>query len=574
MASKQVRLPLTASYNTRVSATQANAGASSIAGLAIAGIAIAGASPPSSVKDSRLVNCFNETVSDPITGEKKIYCTKRPGWAELNTPAAGSIGTAISVWSGYSSGNSVISAFGGTNSTLYNGTASLGAITGKATDITESFVSTDPVLAITSTDNTGWTTSGPAVSGSLTFTADTNSDTSLANISSTAGLVVGQLLTGSGIDANTRIASIDSATAATLTVATTATASGVTITRTILGKIVNANFPGNAGLTLAGTFVHLDGYALVMDTNGVLWASDLNTVTGWTATSFGSANSYPDKGVGAIRYKQYVMAFGTQSVEFFYNAGQTPFPLVKATTMTVKVGAIAAAAITSISDTVFWCGSTPQGGLSIFQYDGGVQRVSIPEIDGILLIAGANAITLTSVRFFGRSFIVCIVGTRTMVYCVEEKSWHEWVSGTAVLWYKCAAISVGSTMVNYAVSNTSTGGKVYTMNQAALVYTDDSMAYTATPQLALMDFGTRRNKFFDSMSVIADQESSTSDLSILYSDDDYQTFSIWGTVDLSTSDPIARRLGKSRRRGWAFAHSAATPMRIEAIELNVRIGSV
>lgn len=507
MASKSVRVPLTASYNTRVSATQANAGLSCIAGLAIAGTAIAGASPPSSTKDSRLVNCFNETVSDQITGDKKIYCTKRPGWATSTTPAAGSIGTAILVWSGQGSGDKVMSAFGGTNSTLYDGTTGKGAITGKATGITETFVgATVATLAISSTDSTAWYYDN----------------------------------------------------AVTVAVAT---------------KIVDGDFPGNAGFTLAGTFAHIDGFACIMTTDGKLWASDLNSVTAWTATSYGSANSFPDNGIGCIRYKQYVMCFGSQSIEFFYNAGQTPFPFQKSSTMTVKVGAVSADAITSISDTVFWCGSTPQGGLSIFKYDGAVQRISKPEIDGILLIAGSSAITLTSVRFFGRSFVVCIVGTRTMVYCVEESAWHEWVSGTAVLWYKCTAVSIGSTMVNYAISNTSTSGIVFTMNQASLVYTDNGFAFTATPQLSLMDFGTKKRKFWDSVEIVADMESSTSTLSILYSDDDYQTYSTWGTVDLSESRPVARRLGSSRRRGWVLAHSAATPMRIEAIEIRARIGN-
>ena len=504
MATKAIRIPVTADYNTRVSTTNTAIGVTGVWGVGIWGSFVWGSTPTSSTKDARMVNCHSETVSDPITGEKRIYCTKRPGWGTNSTPASGNIGTAILVWTGQSAGTKVMTCFGGTNSTLYDGTTSKGAITGKATAITETFVTTTPTLVISSTDSTAW-------------------------------------YYDEGVGSAT--------------------------------KITDADFPGNNSYTLAGTFAHMDGYACIMTTDGKLWASDLNSVTSWTATSFGSANSFPDKGIGCIRYKQYVMAFGQQSIEFFYNAGQTPFPLQKSPTMTVKVGCVSADAITSVSDTVFWCGSTPQGGLSIFKYDGGVQRISTPAIDGIMLIAGASAVTLTSVRFYGRSFVICIVGSRTFVYCIEEQAWSEWNAQVNVLWYKCAATSIGSTMVNYAVTNTTTDGKVYIMNQASLLYTDDGNAFTATAQLALQDFGTKNRKFCDSLEVIADQETSTSALSISYTDDDYQNSSTWGTVDLSTARPVARRLGSFRRRGWQLAHSAATPMRIEALEMRVRLGT-
>jgi hypothetical protein len=505
VAAKTVRLPLTASYNTRVSTTNPALGAAAIAGIAIAGVAIAGSGATSSTKDSRLINCFNETVSDPITGAKTIYCVKRPGFGTANTPAAGSIGNAITVWTGSGSGTDVVTAFGASNSTVYIGTTSEGTITGRARTIVETEVGvTVPTLLIASTDSTGW-------------------------------------YYDAGVGTMTKITDVD--------------------------------FPGNAGYITVGGFVAMDSFAFIMTTDGKIWASDLNSGTAWTATSFASANSYPDKGIGLIRYKQYVMAMGQKSLQFFYNAGQTPFPLQCSTTMTVKVGCVSADAMTSISDVVFWVGSTPEGGLSLFRYDGGVQKVSTAEIDSLMLIAGASQISLTSIRFYGRSFVLCIVGSRTLVYCIEEQAWHEWVSGTAVLWYKCAAVSIGSTMVNYAISNISTSGKVYVMNQALLAYTDDGFTYSANPQLALLDFGSKKRKFWDSLEIVGDRETSASPFSISYSDDDYQTFQTWGTVDLSDARPIARRLGSSRRRAWSFSHSADTPMRIEAAEIGARLGT-
>lgn len=156
MPSKSIRVPLVAPYNTRASANNSTQTAG-IWGVGIWGTFIWGnVAATSSTKDGRMINCMSQTVSDPITGDKKLYCVKRPGWETNNTPASGNIGNAIHVWAGVSPGTKVMTCFGGTNSTLYDGTSGKGAITGKATAITETFIGVNATLAITSTDNTAW----------------------------------------------------------------------------------------------------------------------------------------------------------------------------------------------------------------------------------------------------------------------------------------------------------------------------------------------------------------------------------------------------------------------------------
>lgn len=337
-------------------------------------------------------------------------------------------------------------------------------------------------------------------------------------------------------------------------------------------EIVDADWPGDTE-TLAGTFAHLDGFPCIMTTRGRLWAGDVNSITAWTANSFAPTNAYPDKGVGAIRWKNFVMAFGVESLEFYYNAGLSPFPLARASAMTQKVGAVSADAIARIADTIFWCGTTPEGGMSIFQWDGSLSRLSSPEVEAIMILAGASNVTLTTVRFFGRSFILVRAGPTTLAYCIEEKFWHEWNSETP-LWYKCASVMIGGTQVNYAVSNVSTSGKVYLMNHASQVFTDDSTTYSARVQTAPEDQGTDNKKFYNDLSIVADVEGSTSTLTISVSDDDYQNYTTVGTVDLSATRPLKiTRLGSARRRGWVLTHSAATPMRIHRAEGNLDVGT-
>lgn len=496
------RIPLTGSYNTRISISNAAAGASGIVGVGIVGVMVVGANNSATDEDERYINCMMLSQGNSPEGSRRYYIVKRPGYSTLNTPAAGNVGSAILVWTGQGTGQKVITAFGSTNSTIYDGTTSLGAITGKCNGITETFVSTTPTLVMSSGDSTGW-----------------------------------YYDTGAG-----------------------------------LTKISDAQFPGNNSKTTAGTFAHMDGYAFIMDTEGSIWNSDLNSVTSWTATGYLSANAYPDKGVGCIRYKNQIVAFGKESVQFFYNAGNaTGSPLSRIDNATLKIGAINADSIAQISDVLFWVGSGPQGGSTVYMFDGTVNRISNPEQDFQLLLAGPDNISLTTEKYYGRSFVVVKANAVTYVYCLEEKKWHE-RTATTPLWYKSAGLSSGTQIFTYSISNVSTSGKVYVINPAAFDFRDDTVAFTATIQSPNDDMGNQNVKFHEELRVIADIESSSSPLTILYSDDDYQTFTTYGTIDLSQKNQRIFRLGSSVKRAWKFTHSANTQFRISGFEERVSMG--
>lgn len=496
---KRFRIPLAGSITKRVSSTSILNSVSGFVGLGVIGVMVIGKTTASSAKDQNFINCFSETIVDAVTGKKRVFAVKRPGWASSITTATADIGTALFIWTGLTSGDHVISAFGGTNSTIYKNTSSLGAITGKATGITETFISGVATLAITSSDSTGWYYDVPT--GAAT-------------------------------------------------------------------KITDADFPGNASKTLAGTFAHLDGFAVVMTTDGILWASDLNSITSWTATSYGSTNDYQDKGVGCVRHRNLIMAFGSESIEFWQNAGLSPFPLSRVSSMTQRVGCISADAIAQLSGITFWAGTSPQGGITIYQFDSDISRISTPEVDEVMILAGTANISLTTLRFYGRAFVLVKCANVTLAYCMEEKTWSEWTGP----WYKMVGLSIGSTLVNYAISKSLTTGAVYSMNHSAHVFKDAGELYTVRMQLDGLDFGTTDYKAWHELNLVCDKQDSESLITVSYSDDDYNNFTIAGTMNMAENIPALRRLGKSRRRALAFNHSSDAPMRIEAIEIVASYG--
>jgi hypothetical protein len=474
-----------------------------VVGLGVVGIMIVGATS-TALKDKKYINCFPEKIASPLAGTTKTYVTKRPGWAVLNTPAAGQLATALTVWS--VSADEVITAFGSTNSTIYSGLGSLGTITGMATGFAETIIGTTPWLAIPSTDNTAWVTSGGAPA-----------------------------------------------------------------------QIVDVDFPGNvAGQTITGNFVIMDGFAYIMTTSGRIYNSDLNSLTAWTSASFREANMYPDKGIGLARFKNLLVAFGKETVEFFYNSGQNPVgsPLDRYEQGFVHFGCLNQYAFTQLEDTLAWVSASDRSGIGVYILDGlQPKRISTPAIDTQLSLVSTTSVFMGSLKIVGKTFIVITTSSTTFVYCVEDDAWHEWLSGSNAqpIWHHISGTSSGTRLV-YSVSRSVTDGKVFIINPGNLQYQDNGTTINMILQSAKFDGDTINAKFVNRVSLVGDQTSSSCPVTISWSDDDYQTFSTGRAVDMSSMCPCLKNVGKFRRRAWKLTNQTNLPVRLEALEFELRQG--
>ena len=72
------------------------------------------------------------------------------------------------------------------------------------------------------------------------------------------------------------------------------------------------------------------------------------------------------------------------------------------------------------------------------------------------------------------------------------------------------------------------------------------------------------------MTIIGDTVSAT--LYVRHSDDDYNTFSNWRSIDLSVPRPQLNVLGQARRRSWEFLCTDDVPLRLEAAEVSFDLG--
>lgn len=342
-----------------------------------------------------------------------------------------------------------------------------------------------------------------------------------------------------------------------------------------LTKIADVDFPGNAGRTLTGEFVFMDGYAFVMDTTGRIYNSDLNSITSWTSDNYTAAQMYPDLGIGLARYKNQLVAFGRETIEFFYNAGnETGSPLSRTPQTFVRMGCAGYKAIAQFEDTVAWVSASDKNGVGVYLMDNfQPKRISIPQIDAQIQLGSFDDIYVSGVRLLGRSFVVVTILATTFVYCIEDDSWHEWNSYSAYpLWHKLTGTS-GNNSVVYSISARATGGKVYKIDSTDLQYQDDGNNYTMLAQTNKYDADMMRRKFLTRLTIVGDQTASSTDLSISWTDDDYLTISSPRTVDLSDENQYLTNCGQFRRRAFFLSNTSNQFVRLEALEMQIKEGS-
>ncbi len=180
------RLPLVLTeYARDISQASGSSTSSGIVGVGVVGIMVVGLLT-ASTKDQRLVNAIPTKIMNSMTGASTFYISKRPGFAEYIVPSAGNIGTAIHIWAGKGGGTDVITAFGGTNSTVYNATSSLGATTGAVVDINDTLVGTTPNLTFVTNSNTAYFY---PEGGSLTQITDSDYPGNISGQTTTGGMV-------------------------------------------------------------------------------------------------------------------------------------------------------------------------------------------------------------------------------------------------------------------------------------------------------------------------------------------------------------------------------------------------
>lgn len=322
-----------------------------------------------------------------------------------------------------------------------------------------------------------------------------------------------------------------------------------------------------------GKIEHLDGYALYLDSQNLIWNSDLNSLSSWLATSFFAKQIKQDYAVGLARIGNQILAFGDYTMEAFFNAGNTTgSPLGRIATRHEETGLIRPYTASArsgtnyyaiLGKTLFFIGrrSGGVGSVGLFAYSGdAIENVGTTYINKIIgeKVSGNSYFSINTVSVNGESAIaICLTAPtaatqRSLMFFPKWKEWFEWTSTVF------QTVNSGSNFLGLGAS----GNKIYEFANTDTLQ-DNAVSYPFSTQFRIPTNGGNR-RFMPMYGVDADTDTSANDLTVEFSDDDCATFYTAGTIDQTKDRKMAFRGGSFRKRHVRLSNTNARPTRIHS----------
>jgi hypothetical protein len=195
-------------------------------------------------------------------------------------------------------------------------------------------------------------------------------------------------------------------------------------TTNAFGQISDPDFPG------AVTVCYLDGYFVFNEPNSQkMWVTTLLDGTSIDPLEFASTEGSPDGLLAVTSNFREIWAFGTNSIEVWYDAGATDFPLQRIQGAFNELGCAAPYSIAKMDNGLFWLGRDRRGQGIVYRANGYQgQRISTHAVEWQIQQYSdmSDAIAYTYQQD-GHSFYVLIFPTAntTWVYDAATQAWHE-----------------------------------------------------------------------------------------------------------------------------------------------------
>lgn len=203
----------------------------------------------------------------------------------------------------------------------------------------------------------------------------------------------------------------------------------------------------NYPITTSASARILNGYVFVC-VGGDIYNSDLDLPDSWNPSDFISTEIYPDDVVALAKYKNYLVAFGTNTIEFFYDAANTSgTPLARQEGILHNIGCIGQGTVTDSEDVIYWISQTSSGTYSIWTLEKfEAKKISTPEIDAYLtkqinqvailepeylnyyymFVTRINGSLLLCIPLFTRDGVTPTVLTSILVIDSEKQAFYKW----------------------------------------------------------------------------------------------------------------------------------------------------
>lgn len=461
--------------------------------------------------DQRILNAYQDVVENSFSGNKTLYCKKRPGtdrvfsWGVANTTTPYLLGWDPSVaWT-----NPLL---------LYKDGNDLNSI------------------------NTSGTTATLATSANDIF----------SYIDS--GYLGGNLYT---------------------IVTTSAPAHYITSNGTSWTQLTDADIGSTTG-----KMEFMDGYLFVLRSDNYIAHSDLGSGTAWSASSRILKSIQSDYPVGLARLKNQILAFGRDTVEPFYNAGNvTGSVLARIPHLATKIGMSIVGNsyfpsghyYCTIEDKLYFLGAQAGGtAVSLYMYDGSrFEEIKNPIISREF--SQNKCYSINSLPVLGKMAVSLLLtspsstsGHRWFMFFPEDNKWFEWTSNVFF------PVNLGSSLLGAQTSGVSVTNKTFAFTTNTF---QDDVSNNPTNYQWLASFGLpSEDGDWHTMSecgVVGDTNRTATSLTIEKSTDDFQNWVSVGTIDMTKNKKVKYGMGTYRDMAIRLSYTGANDIRLESFYANI-----
>jgi hypothetical protein len=317
--------------------------------------------------------------------------------------------------------------------------------------------------------------------------------------------------------------------------------------------------------------VFLDGYLfMIKQGTADLYNSDLNDPLAFTVGNFISSEIIPDKAIWLAKLNNYLLLFGNNSIEYFWDAAnESGTPLQRNDSPTKFIGYMGG--IAQLGSKIYFVGDFNHSQANVFM----LEDFKMTPVGNESLSRYLNTVTGNVkgnlISFSGFNFYVLYAGSYTYVLELESSLWHRWSIGDDTFFNMNSSFNSKIGLVNYSFFTLTDDNKLYRFLPS--LYQDDGENITTRGVTNNEEFETRNKKFMSKLTVWADKPTGASPLLIQWSDDDYQTWNDGITIDLNQDHPSDGRLGSFRRRAFKWTHTANQPLRLGQFEVDLNMGN-
>jgi hypothetical protein len=320
--------------------------------------------------------------------------------------------------------------------------------------------------------------------------------------------------------------------------------------------------------------IFLDGYLFIVKADTAdIYNSDLNSPLVFTAGNFLVGEMFPDKIFRICKLNNYLVAFGSSSIEYFWDAAvATGSPLQRNDTPVKLVGFLGGFA--QQGNSTFFVGNTTAGTPDVYRLeDFKIEPIGSASIRRYLevLNVGFEDIYGSCISFFGHDFyVINVESAPTFIYDLETKIWTRIAYQDSITFGITNAVNVKIATEYCSVFLLTGSARIRRFDQD--IYQDAEEDFTVRVVTDRQMFETYNQKFQHRLVINADRPSADSSMSVYWSDDDYQTWSTVKSINLNQELPSVMRGGRFRRRAYKLEYADNYPLRMKNLDIDLNMG--